>query len=190
MPAEIDVNALVEERIAFLKAAHPEVNYDMRLAPERPIAVADPDLIKGVLTNLLENAAEAAQPGGVVLACNGDRGIEAEYRGARFGPGLERAGASRACSSRPFRSRKAAWGWGFRSRAAARCCAAAICWRATANWAARRFAWCCWVSNRETEGSCDVAHASACRCRLQSAIFGQRTEVRCCTLKRAPRRRV
>ena len=37
--------------------------YNLRLAPERPPAVADPDLIKGVLTNLLENAAEAAQPG-------------------------------------------------------------------------------------------------------------------------------
>ena len=36
MPAEIDLNAMVEERIAFLKSAHPEVTYDLRLAPERP----------------------------------------------------------------------------------------------------------------------------------------------------------
>ena len=68
MPREIDVNALVEERISFLKSAHPEVIYNLRLAPERPLAVADPDLIKGVLTNLLENAAEAAQAGRTVLA--------------------------------------------------------------------------------------------------------------------------
>lgn len=64
----LDVNSLVEERVAFLKNAHPEVVYDVRLA--RPIerASADADLIKGVLTNLLENAAEAAGPGGVVMA--------------------------------------------------------------------------------------------------------------------------
>ncbi len=71
MPEEIDLNALVEERIAFLKSSHPEVTYDLRLAPERPVAVADPDLIKGVLTNLLENAAQAAQPGGMVRAATG-----------------------------------------------------------------------------------------------------------------------
>jgi two-component system nitrogen regulation sensor histidine kinase NtrY len=68
VPAEIDVNAMLEERVCFLKSAHPEVVYELRLAAERPKAVADPDLIKGVLTNLLENAAEAARPGGVVLA--------------------------------------------------------------------------------------------------------------------------
>ena len=60
-PREIDVNAMVEERVSFLKSAHPEVLYNMTLAPGNPLAVADPDLIKGVLTNLLENAAEAAQ---------------------------------------------------------------------------------------------------------------------------------
>jgi len=68
MPAEVDVNALVEERISFLKTAHPEVIYQINLSPALPKAVADPDLIKGVLTNLLENAAEAARPGGVVMA--------------------------------------------------------------------------------------------------------------------------
>ena len=67
-PAVVDVNALVEERVAFLRAAHPEVIYNTRLAPDRPLATADQDLIKGVLTNLLENAADAAGPGGVVLA--------------------------------------------------------------------------------------------------------------------------
>ena len=42
--------------------------YELRLAPALPKAVADADLIKGVLTNLLENAAEAVGPGGVVMA--------------------------------------------------------------------------------------------------------------------------
>jgi nitrogen fixation/metabolism regulation signal transduction histidine kinase len=55
----IDVNQLLEERIAFLKSAHPEVNYEIVLAAEHPCAIADEDLIKGVLTNLLENAAQA-----------------------------------------------------------------------------------------------------------------------------------
>ena len=68
MPCEFDVNALVEERVALLRSAHPEVVYSLRLAPDHLRAIADPDLIKGVLTNLLENAAQAAQPGGEVLA--------------------------------------------------------------------------------------------------------------------------
>src|SRR5207248_365889 len=66
-PAPIDVNSLLQERIAFLKAAHPEVAYDCRLAADRPQALADHDLLKGILTNLLENAAEAAGEGGRIL---------------------------------------------------------------------------------------------------------------------------
>ncbi len=87
-PGEIDVNALVEERVCFLKSAHPEVTYRLRLAPCLPPAVADPDLIKGVLTNLLENAAEAAQPGGVVLAATsaGQDRLSIEVHDS--GPGL------------------------------------------------------------------------------------------------------
>jgi signal transduction histidine kinase len=50
-----------------LRAAHPEVIYNTRLAPGRPQVYADEDLVKGVLTNLLENAAQAVEPGGVVL---------------------------------------------------------------------------------------------------------------------------
>lgn len=68
VPAEIDVNAMLEERVCLLKSAHPEVAYQLRLAPDGPRAIADADLIKGILTNLLENAAEAARPGGVVMA--------------------------------------------------------------------------------------------------------------------------
>jgi len=88
MPGEIDVNALVEERISFLRSAHPEVVYNLRLAPESPRAVADPDLIKGVLTNLLENAAEAARPGGVVLASTAIEGEKLSIEVHDSGPGL------------------------------------------------------------------------------------------------------
>jgi len=66
-PKAIDINSLLEERIALLKAAHPDVIYSTRLAPDHPTAYADEDLVKGMLTNLLENAAQAAEPGGVVL---------------------------------------------------------------------------------------------------------------------------
>jgi nitrogen fixation/metabolism regulation signal transduction histidine kinase len=64
--AQVDINALVDERICFLRTAHPEISYKTRLDSNAP-AIADEDLIKGVLTNLLENAADAAGPGGRVL---------------------------------------------------------------------------------------------------------------------------
>ena len=64
----VRVNAAVEERIAFLKSGHPERNYRLRLAEHDPVAMADEDLLKGILTNLLENAADAAGAGGSVMA--------------------------------------------------------------------------------------------------------------------------
>jgi nitrogen fixation/metabolism regulation signal transduction histidine kinase len=88
LPSEIDVNALVEERVSFLKNAHPDVIYQVNLAPDRPKAVADPDLIKGVLTNLLENAAEAARPGGVVMARTARSGEQLNIEVHDSGPGL------------------------------------------------------------------------------------------------------
>ena len=65
-PVPLDINSLLQERIAFLKNAHPEVAYDCRL-DEVPRVMADQDLIKGILTNLLENAADAAGEGGKIL---------------------------------------------------------------------------------------------------------------------------
>src|SRR2546427_11560478 len=67
-PGPISVNSVLQERIAFLRTGHPEISYDLRLAGENQNAYADEDLVKGVLTNLLENAAEAAGPGGRILA--------------------------------------------------------------------------------------------------------------------------
>ncbi len=87
-PAELDVNSLLQERIAFLKTAHPEVAYECRFAEGAPRVMADQDLIKGILTNLLENAAEAAGEGGRILgvtaAGNGRVAIEVHDSG----PGL------------------------------------------------------------------------------------------------------
>jgi two-component system, NtrC family, nitrogen regulation sensor histidine kinase NtrY len=84
----IDVNLLLQERIAFLKTAHPEVAYDCLLAHDSPRVVADPDQLKGILTNLLENAAEAAGAGGRILGRTlaGDRQVAIEVHDS--GPGL------------------------------------------------------------------------------------------------------
>jgi len=90
-PKPIDINSLLEERIALLKAAHPDVVYNTRLAPDGPKVYADEDLVKGVLTNLLENAAQAVEPGGVVLgvtaATSGVIAIEVHDSG----PGIDSA---------------------------------------------------------------------------------------------------
>ena len=58
----------MEERIAFLKTAHPEVRYAVEAAGHSLSAMADQDLVKSILVNLLENAAEAAGEGGQILA--------------------------------------------------------------------------------------------------------------------------
>lgn len=87
-PMPLDVNALVEDRIALLRSAHPGVIYNTRLTPALPPAFADEDLLKGVLTNLLENAAQAAGGGGVVLAAtqkNGKGGIAIEVHDSGSG---------------------------------------------------------------------------------------------------------
>lgn len=87
-PEALEINALVEERIAFLKAAHPEIRYSTRLADNELRAQGDADLVKGILTNLLENAAHAAGAGGaiqaVTLAENGRVAVEVHDSG----PGL------------------------------------------------------------------------------------------------------
>jgi nitrogen fixation/metabolism regulation signal transduction histidine kinase len=87
-PRELDLNALVEDRVAFLKNGHPEINYTVRLEPSAPRTLADEDLVKGILVNLLENAAQAAGTGGNVLAVtqasNGNVTVEIHDSG----PGL------------------------------------------------------------------------------------------------------
>jgi nitrogen fixation/metabolism regulation signal transduction histidine kinase len=87
-PKPLDVNALLEERIALLRAAHPEVVYSTRLASAVPKVFADEDLIKGVLTNLLENAAQAVKPGGVVLGVTASESGKVAIEVHDSGPGL------------------------------------------------------------------------------------------------------
>jgi two-component system nitrogen regulation sensor histidine kinase NtrY len=87
-PAAVDINSLLEERISFLKSGHIQVRYRLELDQSMPEAFADRDHVKGTLTNLLENAAEAAGNGGEVLgrtfASNGQVCIEVHDSG----PGL------------------------------------------------------------------------------------------------------
>ena len=85
---ELDVNSLLQERIAFLKTAHPEVEYDCRLAEGVPPATADQDLVKGILTNLLENAAEAAGEGGQILGITAEQNGRVAIEVHDSGPGL------------------------------------------------------------------------------------------------------
>ncbi len=87
-PGPVDVNGLLQERIAFLKTAHPEVAYDCRLAESAPPVVADQDLLKGILTNLLENAAEAAGEGGRILGVTAADGGRVAIEVHDSGPGL------------------------------------------------------------------------------------------------------
>jgi C4-dicarboxylate-specific signal transduction histidine kinase len=54
--------------VEFLRVAHTGVEYQLELAAPSPRAFADPDHVKGILTNLLENAAEAVPARGRVLA--------------------------------------------------------------------------------------------------------------------------
>jgi two-component system nitrogen regulation sensor histidine kinase NtrY len=93
-PEVLDVNALVTERVALLRPAHPETAYDLRLDARAPRVLAGADLVKGIVTNLLKNAAEAAGAGGSVLAStrasNGVVTIEVHDSG----PGLSRDAAA------------------------------------------------------------------------------------------------
>ena len=82
-----DLNALIEERVAFLRPLHPGVEYSLHLG-EGAAATADPDLLRGVLTNLLENAAEAAGDGGRVCTKTFVVGGRAGVAVADSGPGL------------------------------------------------------------------------------------------------------
>jgi nitrogen fixation/metabolism regulation signal transduction histidine kinase len=87
-PRPIDINSLLEERIAFLRTAHPDIVYNTRLAPDHPRVFADEDLVKGVLTNLLENAAQAVTPGGIVLGVTAAAAGKITIEVHDSGPGL------------------------------------------------------------------------------------------------------
>ena len=87
-PEDLDINAVVTERVALLHPVHPEVTYHLRLDDGRPRVHAAPDLVNGILTNLLQNAAEAAGPGGAVLVLTRGEGERVAIDVHDSGPGL------------------------------------------------------------------------------------------------------
>jgi nitrogen fixation/metabolism regulation signal transduction histidine kinase len=87
-PEPVDLNALLEERVGFLQPGHPGVEYTVVLDPGAPVAYADHDLIKGILVNLLENAAEALGGPGRILARTAVDGGKAVVEIHDSGPGL------------------------------------------------------------------------------------------------------
>lgn len=93
-PEAVDINSIVEERVAFLRSAHPDVTYDLRLSSDTPFAIADPDLLKGALTNLLANAAEAAGSGGTIVVKSASDARQATIEIHDSGPGLNQLARS------------------------------------------------------------------------------------------------
>jgi nitrogen fixation/metabolism regulation signal transduction histidine kinase len=87
-PTTLDLNALVRERVALLQLRHPQTTYRFRLDAEAPRAWATPDLVRSILTNLLENAAEAAGSGGSVLTTTRREGATVVIEVHDSGPGL------------------------------------------------------------------------------------------------------
>jgi len=87
-PAALDVNLLLEERVQLLRVAHPDVTYQLETAASPVFVWADADQVKGILTNLLENAAEAAGAGGVVLSVTRTQEGNAVVEVHDSGPGL------------------------------------------------------------------------------------------------------
>ena len=66
-PEAIDLHPIVHERVALLKGTQPATRFDLQLAEGPLVAWVTADLVKGLLTNLLQNAGEAAGPHGTVL---------------------------------------------------------------------------------------------------------------------------
>jgi nitrogen fixation/metabolism regulation signal transduction histidine kinase len=84
----LDLNALCAERVSFLRAAHPTIDYRSRFADPPPGATASRDLVNGILTNLLENAADAAGERGAILIATLTCRDRVEVQVHDSGPGL------------------------------------------------------------------------------------------------------
>jgi nitrogen fixation/metabolism regulation signal transduction histidine kinase len=84
----LDVNALVTERVALQELVHPATSFRLRLGHRAPRAHAAADLVKGILTNLLQNAAEAAGDGGTVLVVTTSTDVEVAIEVHDSGPGV------------------------------------------------------------------------------------------------------
>ena len=90
-PEVLDINAVVTERVALLRPVHPGVTYQLELDDERPRVHAATDMVNGILTNLLQNAAEAAGPDGAVVVTTRGEGERVLIDVHDSGPGLSDA---------------------------------------------------------------------------------------------------
>jgi two-component system nitrogen regulation sensor histidine kinase NtrY len=86
--AALDLNGLAAERVALQRLVHPDTTFQLRLDARVPRAYAAADLVKGILTNLLQNAAEAAGDRGEVLVVTAPAGDEVAIEVHDSGPGL------------------------------------------------------------------------------------------------------
>jgi len=84
----VDVNALVAERVALLAPASPQTGVELRMDDHLPRARADVDLVKGILTNLMQNASEAAGPQGHVRVVTRCEDLQVAVEVHDSGPGL------------------------------------------------------------------------------------------------------
>ena len=87
-PEAFDLNALVTERVSLLKPAHPNTTYRFKLDVRGPRGNAGADLVKGILTNLLENAADAAGPNGSIVTITRALGDQVVVEVHDSGPGV------------------------------------------------------------------------------------------------------
>jgi nitrogen fixation/metabolism regulation signal transduction histidine kinase len=87
-PDAFDLNALVTERVSLLKPVHPGTTYRFKLDVRGPRVHAGADLVKGILTNLLENAADAAGANGTILTITSLQGDQAVVEVHDSGPGI------------------------------------------------------------------------------------------------------
>ena len=87
-PEILEVNAMVAERLSLLRPAHPDTRWAARLDDRTPRVRASADLLRGILNNLLQNAAEAAGTGGTVLVITRVTGGEVAIEVHDSGTGL------------------------------------------------------------------------------------------------------
>jgi nitrogen fixation/metabolism regulation signal transduction histidine kinase len=86
--AALDLNGLASERVALQRLVHPDTTFRLRLDAQVPRVFAAADLVKGILTNLLQNAAEAAGVRGEVLVVTAPAGDVVAIEVHDSGPGL------------------------------------------------------------------------------------------------------
>lgn len=84
----LDLNALAAERVALQRLVHPDTAFRLKVDARIPRVYAAADLVKGILTNLLQNAAEAAGSRGEVLVLTVPAGDEVAIEVHDSGPGL------------------------------------------------------------------------------------------------------